>query len=263
MRAFGLAVAIWAVGTAAFGQATLTLPDRPKGWTIDVGAGGVVSPDYDGSDDYEARALPYIGFNWRDRVYFNPVQGLGYNVVRNEDLRVGLLLRPRFGRDADDNRALSGFDDIDTAVEAGVAVEKRLGGGWTLGGRFTHDVSDVHDGAVGLLGLSHTQKAPLGVLVAGGELRAVDGDYNQSYFGVTPRQAASSGWSPYRAGGGLQSAGVNALLFTSIGKRGGLLTFVGYDRLLGDAADSPLVRVSGSPDQFRAGVFFAWRFSGG
>src|SRR4051812_16975128 len=118
MRTVGLAVAIWAVGTAAFGQATLTLPDQQKGWTVDIGAGAVASPDYDGSDNYDVRALPYIGFNWRDRVYFNPVQGLGYNVVRDDGLRVGLLVRPRFGRDADDNRALTGFDDIDTAVEA-------------------------------------------------------------------------------------------------------------------------------------------------
>jgi MipA family protein len=263
MRTIGLAVALWAIGTSAFAQATLTLPDQQQRWTVDVGAGALVSPDYDGSDDYEARALPYIGFSWRDRVYFNPVQGLGYNMVRKEDLRIGVLVRPRFGRDADDNRALDGFEDIDTAVEAGVTVEKRLGGGWTLGGRFTHDVSDVHGGAVGLLGLSRTQKTPLGLLIAGGELRMADDNYSQSYFGVTPRQAAASGRSPYRAGGGLQAAGVNALLFTPLGKAGGVLTFVGYERLLDDAADSPLVRVSGSPDQFRAGIFYAWRFSGG
>jgi len=263
MRTIGLAVTIWAIATAAYGQATLSLPDQQARWTVDVGAGALASPDYDGSDDYETRALPYVGFSWRDRVYFNPVQGLGYNVVRNEDLRVSVLVRPRFGRDADDNPALAGFEDIDTAVEAGVAVEKRLGGGWTVGGRLTHDVSDTHGGAVGLLGLNRTQKAPVGLLIVGGELRMVDNDYSQTYFGVTPRQAAASGRSPYQAGGGLQAAGVNALLFTPLSKRSGVLTFVGYDRLLGDAADSPLVRVSGSPDQFRAGIFYAWRFSGG
>lgn len=263
MRTIGLAAAIWAIGTAAFGQATLTLPDQDKGWTVDIGAGGLATPDYEGSDDYEGRALPYIGFSWRDRAFFNPVQGLGYNVIRNDGLRVGVLVRPRFGRDADDNPALRGFGDIDTAVEAGLTVEKRLGAGWTLGGRVTHDVSGVHEGTVGLLGLSRTQKTPLGLLIVGGELRGVDGNYNQTYFGVTPQQALNAGRSPYRAGGGLQSAGVNALLFTPLGKQSGLLTFVGYDRILGDAADSPLVRVSGSPDQFKAGVFYAWRFSGG
>jgi len=263
MRAIGLAAAIWAIGTAAFAQATLTLPEQQKDWTLDLGAGGFYGPDYDGSDDYEGRALPYIGFNWRDRVYFNPIQGLGYNVIRNNDLRLGVVVRPKFGRDADDNPALAGLDDIDTAIELGLSAERRLGGGWTLGGRVTQDVSSVHGGASGLIGLSRTQKTPLGTLVAGGELRAVSDGHNQTYFGITPREAAASGRSPYAPGGGLNSVGLNAVLFTRLGGQGGLAVFAGYDRLLGDAADSPLVRVDGSPDQFRLGVFYAWRFSGG
>jgi outer membrane protein len=262
MRAIGLAVAFWAISTAAFAQATLTLPEQQKSWTVDLGAGGFYGPDYDGSDDYEGRALPYVGFSWRDRVYFNPVQGLGYNVIRNEDLRVGVLVRPKFGRDADDNSALEGLDDIDTAVEMGVSIEKRLGAGWTLGGRVTQDVSNVHGGASGLVGLSRSQMTPLGLLVAGGEVRMVSDDHNQTYFGVTPREAAASGRSAYSAGGGLQTVGLNAVLFTRLGGQGGLAVFAGYDRLLGDAADSPLVRVDGTPDQFRLGVFYAWRFSG-
>ena len=60
--------------------------------------------------------------------------------------------------------------------------------------------------------------------------------------------------------------GAVAGLTHKLGRNWGLQGYVGYDRLVGDAADSPIVRAFGSRDQFSggAGLFFEfniWRQS--
>jgi outer membrane protein len=41
----------------------------------------------------------------------------------------------------------------------------------------------------------------------------------------------------------------------------GIYGYAGYDRLIGDAADSPIVRLRGSPDQFSGGVALYFSFN--
>jgi outer membrane protein len=52
----------------------------------------------------------------------------------------------------------------------------------------------------------------------------------------------------------VRAYGVTTGAHYPLSKRWGLYGFVGYDRLIGDAAESPLVRQSGSPDQASFGI---------
>jgi outer membrane scaffolding protein for murein synthesis (MipA/OmpV family) len=46
--------------------------------------------------------------------------GIGVNVIRDEWLTLAPVLRYRFGRDQDDNRALFGMGDVNGAIEGGL-----------------------------------------------------------------------------------------------------------------------------------------------
>src|SRR3546814_4881132 len=51
-----------------------------KAWDIRLGAGALVKPDYEGSDDYEVAPLPLLSVNYRDIVLLDKTTTLGANV---------------------------------------------------------------------------------------------------------------------------------------------------------------------------------------
>ena len=62
----------------------------------------------------------------------------------------------------------------------------------------------------------------------------------QAYYGITPAQAASSGYAPYDAGAGWRDASAAVKLRRDIDDNWIVLGSFGLSRLLGAAAGSPL-----------------------
>lgn len=87
-----------------------------------------------------------------------------------------------------------------------------------------------------------------------------DAKYHRAYFGVTPAAATTSGLTPYDPGGGVQSVGVTAGYNRMLGKNWGIALYGRYDRLVGDAADSPITRELGSRSQPSAGIALSYTF---
>ena len=77
---------------------------------------------------------------------------------------------------------------------------------------------------------------------AGVGLTLVNGASMQEYFGVTPAQAASSGYAAYSAGSGLRDVRANLSLNWFITKEWTLTGAASVSSLQGDATDSPIVR---------------------
>ena len=75
-------------------------------------------------------------------------------------------------------------------------------------------------------------------------------DYNETYFGVTSSQSARSGLSKFRPDGGFSTVGGTVNTRYSFDQHWGLLGGVSYQRITGDAADSPLVDDEGSKNQY-------------
>jgi outer membrane scaffolding protein for murein synthesis (MipA/OmpV family) len=82
----------------------------------------------------------------------------------------------------------------------------------------------------------------------------------QSYFGVTPAQAARSGYGVYRPSGGFKDVGVMAGISMPLSESWSVDLMAKYAHLLGDAADSPLVDLKGSANQFSAGLSLSYHF---
>jgi outer membrane protein len=252
-----LAVAMAAIALPNLASAQ-TQPYQPAGpqqdWTVDLGVGVLFSQDSGGDTGQETRAVPYIAANWRDRVYFSPFEGLGWNVVSTPTFRAGVQLRPRF--EADEIEGLD-LDRPNFGADAAAYAYQRLSGNIVVGARVSRDISDVSEGTEYQASVGHQRTTPVGLLntslyVRGGDRRLAD-----AYYGVSASEAAANAIEAYSPDGGLQGAGATALLivpFSGSWAAGGL---VNYERRLGDIADSPLSR---SDDAWRLGAFVARRF---
>lgn len=239
--------------------------EAPRDWEIRLGAGAIYQPDYEGSDDYEVAPLPTFAVSYKDRVFLEGPK-LGANLLsltgpaEGDYLRAGPLLNYRMGRDQDDNDALRGLGDVDGAVEAGGFVSYGIRG-FSVDLTALQDMSDAHDGlSVELkggyrrsLGESWSVSAELSATWA-------DGSYMQSYFGVDAGQAQRSGYRRHDPGAGLKDAGVAVSVDYSVTENWMVSGRVGFTRLLGDAADSPIVDEEGSANAYTAGVFVGYRF---
>lgn len=234
-------------------------------WEVMLGAGGLFQPDYEGSDDYEVTPLPLLMVNYRDLVFLRGPM-LGANVLTlqgprpGDELQIGPLVRYQFGRDEDDNDDLRGMGDIDDAIEIGGFITYSTGP-WSTGLTLFRDVSDAHDGLTAEISAGH--QLSLGPkLMLRSEISATwaDDNYTQAFYGVTAAQSARSGMQPYSAESGFKDAGITLDLDYRLTESWSITGRVGYKRMLGDAADSPLVKARGSEDQFSTGIFVSYRF---
>lgn len=172
---------------------------------------------------------------------FSYSAALGYRGERKERNKKGL-----FGNSGSDD--LRGMGDIKGNASAllGLAytllpgVELSLNADLPLSQK--DNGSTVHAGISGqLLSLSN-DTVTLALTAAFG-----DAKYNQTYYGVSARQAGQSNFNAYRAGAGLYE--INAALSWEhkFDARWSLTTVFGATRLVNDAARSPLVRRRTAP----------------
>lgn len=261
MRLLAASVSAFAILPAALAdEAAPGAPPAKAGWSVTVGAGGLWSPDYEGSDDFEFRALPYLSVKYEDWLSLAVPEGLKVSLFNEKGFRTGVLAGYRFEREAKDNIALSGWGDVDGSAELGGFVEYRAH--WLkLSAELRQGLSDD----TGLLGSAsaryETRVGPARISV-GPQLAWGDDDYMQTWFGITPTQAAAStlGYAPYAAASGVKSYGLGLSIVSPISGPWGLAAIANVNRLTGDAEDSPIVADHGSATQFTAGVFLSYRF---
>lgn len=95
------------------------------------------------------------------------------------------------------------------------------------------------------------------IVTAGPRVRWGSGKYNRAYFGVaTP---GAGGFTAYEPGSGIYAVGATAGIRMPVSGIFGLYGYAGYDRLTGEAKDSPIV-AAGKKDQFSAGLALTYRF---
>lgn len=266
-RHVGVTLAWTALGLMAYGPASMAQSDEDddSAWEVGVGAGVVYHPDYEGSDDYEVDPVPLLLLNYRDIVMLRG-PGLMIDVFQltgselAEDLSFGVIAKYDDGRERDDNTVLWNLTEIDSGMEAGVFAEYELGP-VSFGLTAVTDTGTRHEGTVAELKIGY-QRA-LGMRLHG-EIGVsaswADDDYTQSYFGISARDSQASGLREYTAEGGLKDAGVAASLHYLVSEHWRVTGRLAYRRMLGDAADSPLVEDEGSQNQAMGAVIVSYSF---
>jgi MipA family protein len=226
-------------------------------------------PDYIGSDDTAVGVAPIGQFSFGGHRFVRLlVNDLRVNLLDDPNWRFGPVGLWRFGRDDDvDDKVVRKMHEIDSSFSLGLFgtyvwrdsrdPRKQAGvGGWALG-----DVTGVYNGwNAGLNAFAMQPVAKMVTLGGGAAFTYGSSNYMDEYFGVTARDALATGLPVYQAGAGVRDVRgwVSALLHLS--PQWHLGAGVMYSRLVGDAADSPIVTERGSENQwiYGVGALYAW-----
>lgn len=237
-------------------------------WKYTVGAGAMVMPNYEGSKHYVIRPLPMLDVSWEDTVSLSAVEGLKVTARPLPDKGffvsggIGYWAGRKEGVDKHHGDSLRGLGNL-----SGGAVGK-FQTGYRLGAfRVAVDVErDIHDDRHGTtvtpnIGYAIIQRRDFR-LNAKAAASWADDDYMQNMFGITPGQAASSlkHYQVFKPGAGLKDAQIGLSADYRVTSSVSVFALANVSRLLGDAADSPIVKTQGSKNQFGGGLGIAYHF---
>lgn len=257
-----LTVALLAVAVTA--SPAFAQDGEGRGRVISLGGGIDLKPKYPGADEIGIGPLPYFDIRREGAPlsFEAPDEGIGLGLFGDEDgIEVGPALNFVSKRQEEDVGALVG--DVGFTVEVGAFAQAFLGENFRVRVEGRQGLGG-HDGLTGDLSADFVVRDRDNyVFSIGPRARWADNDYHDAYFGVTPAVAAATGLAPYNPGSGFHSVGAIAGITHMIGRSVGIYAFGGYDRLIGDAADSPIVRTYGSRDQFSGGLALFFTFGAG
>lgn len=231
-------------------------------WTVTIGAEGLVVPQFSGSDEYEIRPRPIFSVRraGTTAVFKAPDDGISFALFDTQRFRIGPVGRFNAGRDQDDAPILRGLGDIDFSVEAGLFAEVWTSDYFRLRGELRRGFGG-HHGFIADLGADFVMRPADRWLVSiGPRISVADSEYMETFYGVNAAQSVRSGLLAYNPSGGFQKAGVIASANYQLTPNWTVLGFARYDRLVGEAADSPLVQVGGSENQFSTGLGVSYSF---
>ena len=87
------------------------------------------------------------------------------------------------------------------------------------------------------------------------------GRYQRAYFGVDEEAALAAGLPLYRPDAGIHAVAVTSGLSHQFNPRFGMFGYARYERLVGDAGKSPIVREFGSRNQLSGGLGLSYTFN--
>ena len=260
--AAGIALLIFAAGQAAADEDMPATPTAGLHGSIGMGVG--VRPEYEGAKDLKTALMPNINLYYGDSLFFTRMTA-GANLLRFKTdydvaITAGPLLALRHGRDQDDNDALRGLGDIDRDLDVGAFVRFRKQG-WQASVDLRQNLTNTDQGAT--VNFSAGYGMPLNAklrLRTNLDTSWASSDYMNIFFGINALQSAQSGIAQYEAGSGFKHVGASLMADYSISREWAGYASLRYKRLLGDAADSPIVANLGDRDQVSAGIGIKYRF---
>lgn len=226
-------------------------------YVFDLGVGVMAKPRYPGSDEVIAVPFPIISVG---RFY---IPGVG-DIIDGDSRIKRFSVYPSFNfngrRDSSDSNELEGLDDVDWALELGLGMAYRHD--WIRGFVEVRQGFNGYSGQVADFGVDFIANPTEDLQVMVGP-RAGWGsdDYMDTYFGISAGEALDSPLfdEAYDAEAGFNTVGVAATASYDLTDD---ITFHlrgGWDRLIGDAADSPIVK-EGSENQYYGGVGLSYEF---
>lgn len=230
------------------------------GRRLRIGLGPQLVPSFPGAKDVSLRPLIDVSRARPGEPYeFEaPDESAGFPLLRSNGFAIGPSLNFEGRREAED--VGGALPSVDVTIEAGgfvqyavhrsirVRAEARRG----LGG---------HEGWVGAVGADYLVRGSNDLLFsAGPRVTLADAAYHRAYFGVAAADAPASGLRPFRPGAGVQAVGGTVGLVRQFSPRWGIYGYGKYDRLVGDAARSPVTRAYGARDQLSGGLALTYTF---
>lgn len=255
---YSLVTMRFSAALVAFAAVTLPISDASAQivgtYRVRAGMGAQIRPDFPGADETEWAAYPHIAVAKGDEpfAFGAPDDSFDLRLISNGGFAAGPVAKIASGRR--DSKVGAPVGDVSSTIEAGVFAQQRLSDSFRLRGEIRRGIGG-HDGFIGNAGADYISRdGDQYVFSVGPRVIFSDSRYQRAYFGVTPEAALASGLPIYRPGGGLHALALVSGIDYAIGGGWGLFGFARYERLVGDARRSPIVREFGSPNQFSAGL---------
>lgn len=251
-------IGIVAVAFAATCFASSPARANPEGErSVTLGGAVIVKPKYEGSDEHDVFGIPIIipklsdapdedpsmFKQFRQRINFRGLDDIRIRVLSLGRFQAGAVTGYLTERDEGDGDLLRGLGDIDGGLVAGAYSGFRLGA-FEFDAAFLEKVTGDSTGYEWRFGVETEQQ--LGertTVVARLGTTFASQNYMQSYFGVTPAQAMRSraGLPVYAPDAGIKDVYFELGSTVDLSDRWLLKAGGRYGRLLGDAADSPVI----------------------
>lgn len=254
-KSLGAAVLIASLAVPAMAQ---DAPKEPR--RVRAGVGPQVVPRYPGSDEYALRPLISVALSRGDTpfAFSAPDQSFGPALVRSGSFQFGPAINLEGKRKRSDTNGL--LPPLGRTVEVGGHVQFNL----TDAIRFRTELRQGlggHKGTIATAAADYVARDGDNWLFSiGPRATFVTAKYNRAYFGLDAVEAARLGTAAYDPKGGLQTVGAASTFIHQFSPQWGVSGYVKYDRLVEDAARSPVVRRFGSRDQFSGGAALTYTF---
>lgn len=183
--------------------------------------------------------------------------GASTQLIEGEKWRVGLSLRIDSGRDSGDAGTTQGLPDVKRTLRARLNASYSFTKDWNASVSVSQDVLGRRGGMTAGLDLGwRFYRSDVTEWTTGIGLAAANGLNLRSYFGVPASAVAASSKPAYEPGAGLRDTHMGVNFKHALTKHWFLFGGAGTSRLLGPAADSPLVQRRSNTT---AAMGVAWR----
>jgi outer membrane protein len=228
---------------------------------VRVGVGAQLQPKFIGADRTSVGPLFHINVahGTNEFKFTAPDDSPGIAVVSKDGFSFGPVANLQGRRKQSDVGAPVG--NVATTFEAGAFAQYELKDSFRVRAELLKGINGNH-GLVGSIGADKIWRdGDRYVFSIGPRLLFSDARYQRAYFGVTPAASLASGLPTYRPGAGAYGVAVASGLSYQLSSRWGLFGYARYERLLGDAGKSPIVREFGSRDQLSGGIGLSYIFT--
>ncbi len=247
--------------TAMLLASTPALAQDKEDLRVRVGLGAQLKPEFKGADKTELGPLFDVDIaNGSKPFRFEaPDDSFGIRLISNENFAAGPAAKIEGSRKDKDVGAPVG--KVKTTIEAGAFAEYLVSDSFRLRGEVLKGIGG-HKGLEGSVGADYINRdGDRYVFSVGPRLLFSNARYQRAYFGVDSEAALATGLPVYRPDSGLHAVAVASGLSYQFGPRFGAFGFARYERLVGDAAKSPIIKEFGSRNQLSGGLGLSYTFT--
>ncbi len=227
-------------------------------WTVTLGASAILAPRFPGAKGYDSIPIPTFDIRrfGTPEVRSAPDDNPSLALLNISGFEIGPVAGFRDGRSTSDTKALAGIHTIDWDVDAGIFLQYwAVQDTWRFRTEFRQAVSNGSGLVIDVGSDWFYQPFDGWTISAGPRASFGDGAYMKSYFGVTSGDAARNGrLSSFDTSGGLKSVGLTVSVSHKIDPDWSIHVYDRFDRMVGDAADSPIIARIGDANQNIVGI---------
>lgn len=261
----GRSVAVLCV--LAMGTVTAGAQDGAGGWFsgdwyLKVGATVLHAPKFSGAKNRSFAFQPIIavGKHGPSARFTSRNDAISLALFDTGTIRAGAAGKLVMPRNEDTHSSLAGLSEVKLGGEAGVFAEVYPTDFMRIRAEVRHGIRS-HSGVVADISADAFFDLTDQIQISAGPRASwASQDYFDAWYGVNAAEAAASGLSEYAPGSGMKGAGFGGAVTWNVTDQLSASIFAEYERLMGPAAASSLVRERGSRHQVTIGASSVYRF---